>query len=454
MATLMQFWQQEKDTHTAAQTAAQSDLSTAQQSLVDVKAQLQKDAADLDKKNSDIAVNRAKLATSSVPSEVTALTATIRDQFIDQHRLQGAILDDQDDLAWAQAEVGRATAAVARASAKLADAAAQLKAATDADATRQTLKTKLGAPPFSTLQADATAFAGTQAATDAQAEIDATFPADLQKIAVKRYKTRTGRAAQLRQSVIDAESALGDELAAKDGLSGETAKAALAFRRAEANLRDFVATAKQRYDRAVAVFSDLQAIKNGTKTPPLLSDQEKLDVAVSADRTTAEGNLEAVDGKLNDLYTARNALDTQILTQIGTDVDTVSTDPTVQAKRAAVTGAITALKTEKDTAVTNGDKKKVDEWEIVVRDETWRALVDYLDAKAALDELSATNPATFGTAIVGAEDAYATALAKANKAQRQADALADVVAVRGKRLDASTTAFPTRVLSATRGDSF
>jgi hypothetical protein len=119
-----------------------------------------------------------------------------------------------------------------------------------------------------------------------------------------------------------------------------------------------------------------------------------------------------------------------------------------------VTGAITALKTEKDTTVTNGDKKKVDEWEIVVRDETWRALVDYLDAKAALDELSATNPATFGTAIVGAEDAYATALAKANKAQRQADALADVVAVRGKRLDASTTAFPTRVLSATRGDSF
>src|SRR5689334_18023422 len=127
MATLMQFWQQEKDTHKAAQTAAQSDLSTAQQSLVDVKAQLQKDAGDLDKLNSAIAVNRAKLATSSVPSEVTALTATIRDQFIDQHRLQGAILDDQDDLAWAQAEVGRATAAVARASAKLADADAQLK---------------------------------------------------------------------------------------------------------------------------------------------------------------------------------------------------------------------------------------------------------------------------------------------------------------------------------------
>lgn len=454
MATLVQFWQQERDTHKAALAAAQGDLAAAQQALVAAKANLQADAAALDKLNSDIATNRAKLASSSVPSEVTALNAAIRDQLIERRRLQGAALDDQDALAWAQADVDSATSSVGRANSKLADAEARFKAATDADAQRQAIKTKLGAAPFDTLKADAAAFAGGQQVTDAKAEIDATFPADLQKIALMRYKTRTARAAQLQKGVADAEDAFADAIATKDGLSGDAAKAAIAFRRADQDLRNFATTAKQRYDRAVAVMSDLQAMKNGTKTPDLLTVQEKADVAGSAARTTAEGNVEPIDGKLNDLYTARTALDTQIVTQIDTDVDALATDPTVQAKRAAVTGAIGALKTAQDTAVTNGDKKVVDEWEAVVQDPTWRALVDYYDAKATLDELSGIDPSTLGPAVDGAEGTYVTALTKANKAQRQADALSDVVTLRAKRLDASTTALCSRLLSAVRGDSF
>ena len=135
MATLVQFWQQERDTHKAALAAAQGDLAAAQQALVAAKANLQADAAALDKLNSDIATNRAKLASSSVPSEVTALNAAIRDQLIERRRLQGAALDDQDALAWAQADVDSATSSVGRANSKLADAEARFKAATDADAT-------------------------------------------------------------------------------------------------------------------------------------------------------------------------------------------------------------------------------------------------------------------------------------------------------------------------------
>jgi hypothetical protein len=104
--------------------------------------------------------------------------------------------------------------------------------------------------------------------------------------------------------------------------------------------------------------------------------------------------------------------------------------------------------------VTNGDKKTVDEWEAIVQDSTWRVLVDYYDAKAILDELSATDPAGLGPALDTAEGAYVTALGKANKAQRQSDALSDVVAARGKRLEAAATALSSRLLSAVRGDSF
>src|SRR6185503_10650421 len=94
--TLVQFWQQERDIHETAQTAAQTDLSLAQSALVLAKAALEADVAELNTLVMDIASNRAKLTTTSVPSEVTALNATIRDQLIEQRELQGAILDGQD----------------------------------------------------------------------------------------------------------------------------------------------------------------------------------------------------------------------------------------------------------------------------------------------------------------------------------------------------------------------
>jgi hypothetical protein len=454
MATLAQFWQQERDTHKAALAATQSGLATAQQDLVDAKTALQVAAAGADKLKTDIAANRAKLAATPVPSEVTALNAMIRDQIIAQRGLQATILDQQDAVASAQADADGAAVALARATSSLANAEARLAAATGADAKRQALKTKLSAAPFDTMKAEATAFAGGQVVTDAKSEIDATFPADLQKIVFKRYATRTKRVVQVRKTLTDAEDALGTALAAKDGLSGDAAKKAVDFRRADQALRDFATSAKQRYDRAVAIMNDLQAIKNGTKTPDLLTAQEKLDIAVSAERTAAEGKAEGIDTKLNDLYTARNALDTQIVTQIDTDVDKLSTDPTLQTKRADVTGAIGTLKTAQDAVVTSGDREVLDLWEVVVQDPTWRALIDYLEAKATLDDLSATTPASFGTALDTAEDAYATALAKVMKAQRQTDSLADVVGVLGKRLDASSNTLPNRVLSAVRGDSF
>jgi len=452
--TLVQFWQQERDIHEAAQTAAQNDLSAAQLALVGAKASLDANVAALNKLGADIAANRAKLAATSVPSEVTALNAAIRDQIIQQRTLQGTIMDDQDTVGWAQTDADGAAAALARATANLADVEARLTAAKDANKQRQLLKAQLTLAPFDTLQADANTFSGGTEATDAKAEIDANFPAALQTIAGKRYATRTARAKQLGKALADAEVALGAALATNDGLSGDAAKKEVDFRHAEQALRDYATNAKQRYDRAVNTLKDLQATKNGTKKPDLLTTQEKADVAVNGARTTAEGNAEAIDTSRTALYTARNDLDTQIVTQIDTDVDKLSTDATVKAKRDAVATAIGALKTAQTGLVTSGDKKVLDEWEVVVQDSAWRALIDYLDATATLDELKATAPASFGTALDTAEDAYATALGKANKAQRQADSLADVIAVRAKRVDASAASLTGRLLSAVRGDSF
>lgn len=89
-----------------------------------------------------------------------------------------------------------------------------------------------------------------------------------------------------------------------------------------------------------------------------------------------------------------------------------------------------------------------------MQDPAWRALIDYIDATAALTDLKTTVPATLATALDTAENVYATALAAAAKAERQADALTDVLSQRVERVDASSAALPGRLLSAVRGDSF
>ncbi len=452
--TLVQYWQQERDIHEAAQTAAQNDLAMSQAALVAAKTSLDTRVAALEKLSTDIATNRGKLATTSVPSQVTALNNTIRDQIVQHRTMQGAILDDQDTIASAQSDTDAATSVLKRTTTRVAASSAALTAATEASKKRQLLKSQLAAPPFDTMQADATALEASAAATDAKAQIDANFPAPLQAIAFKRYATRAARAAQIRQTVSDAEAALGTALSTNTGLAGDAAKKATDFRHAEQALNDYGTRAKMRYDHAVAVLTDLQAIKLGTRSPDLLSVQEKLDVAPSVARTAAETNAEPLDADRKDVYTARNDLDVQTLTQIGADVDKLATDPAMKAKRDAIVAKAASLKTAQDALVTSGERKTLDEWQVVVQDAAWRALIDYYETAAALTELKATAPATLAAALDTAEDAYAVALGAAAKAQRQSDALGDVVTLRAARADASAASLSGRLLSAVRGDSF
>jgi hypothetical protein len=452
--TLVQFWTAERDTHKLAQSGAQGDLTAAQAALGTAKAALDTDTKALGKISDAIAADRKALAVASVPSDVTALNTKIRDEIIKQRSLQGMVLDDQDAIAAAQATCDGAAAALARVSAKVAAAEARLAAAKDAAAKRKTLADQLAVPPFTTLKADATAFAASAVATDAKAEIDATFPAPLQAIATQRRKTRAEHLASLQKSVEDAEDALGSTQAAADGLTGEAAEKGIEFRRADDALRAFVTTAKLRYDRAVTLLTNLQALKKGTTAPDLLSAQEKSDVAASTARTTAETNALPLDAKRAAIYTAEDALDAAVLAQISTDVDALRTDAALAAKRGAPSTAAAALTAAQTAFAATPDKKTLDEWEAVVRDPVWSTLIDYLEAQATLDYLKATSPADFGTTLATAEDAYAVALAAATKAQRAEDALADEITLRSARVDAATASLPGRMLSAVRGDSF
>jgi len=460
--TVMQHWQQERDLYEQAQTAAQNDLTGAQIALAAAKTKLTADLKTLGDVGAKIQEARAKLATTTIPADVVALTTKIRDMIIQQRAAQGTVLDDQDAVDWSQADADAATAVLARATARLADAEAKLTAAKESNRQRQAMRAALFLPPFDTLRADATTLGGTTK-TNATATMNANFPADLMKIAGLRLARRRAFLGDRRDAIDLAETALGSVAKTDAGKDGAAVQAGVAFRQAERNLKAYVATAKQRFDKAAGTLGALEAIKLDPKNnPDVLSDAQKADVSdagQAAARTTAEGNAEPIDTDRGAVEKALNELDAQIITAIQTDVDTLSTDATVAAKRAALVGAAGTLKTDQSTFVA-GDKATLDAWEAIVPDPAWQTVTDYFAALAAVDELKATkiHPATDNDSLIkildAAEKTYGDALAAAAKARRRADYLADQVTLRQARLDASTTAYSARVLSAVRGDSF
>jgi hypothetical protein len=327
---------------------------------------------------------------------------------------------------------------------------------TTEDAQRQALKQAIAAAPLSTMKADATAFLGSATATNATTRLGKNFPAKIVTVAGKRHDSRSNRLASLQTVLENAQDALGTELATDGGLQGAATQKQIGFQRAQSVLSQYVATAANRFARAQAVTKMLEAIEldvTGT-VPDVLSDAEKTQLtALSAAGAAAEPTAESIDADLNAVFAAQDALDAQILTQIDTDVDKLSTDPTVAAKRGAITTAATAYK----TAITNfaaANKGDLDQWEAVIPDAGWRVLLDYEEALAALTDLSAADPVALAAAMDAAENAYTTALAAAAVAQRRTDYIGDAIGRGQERLASAQAAIANRLPSAIRGDSY
>lgn len=454
--TLLQFWQQQLVIYQAEQKAAQDDLASQQTALQKASAKLATDQKSLDKIGSDISAARAQLAVTTVPADANALIAKITQMIITQRGLQGTVLDDKDKVAEAQASLDSAAATVARATMKVATTQATIATATADASKRDMYKAAIAAAPLSTLKADSTAFLGSATVTHATTRMGKNFPDKLLAIAAKRHDTRVNQLKALITDLTNSYDALATDEGTDGGLSGVAAQKQVAFQRAQDALADYVATAANRYTKAKAVMAALEAIEldvTGT-VPDVLTDAEKAQLtALTAAGAAAEATAETLDTDLNGVFTADAALQAQILTSIAADVDTLSTDPNIAAKRTAIGTAWTTFNNAL-SAFAAADKKDLDQWEAVVPDDAWKALLDYEDALATLNELSTADPAALGTALDTAQTAYVTALGNAAIAQRRLDYLGDAIAIRQQRVDAAQAAISARLLSAVRGDSY
>ncbi len=454
--TLLQYWQQQLAVYQAEQAAAQSDLAAAQAQLAAANASVDTDQRALAGTTAAIAADRARLATTTVPADAQALVTAITTLIIQQRAQQGTLLDDQDAAAAAQAAADTAGATLARASARIASVQSTLTAVQADDARRTAYRNTVDAAPLKTMKTDAAAYRSSATVTNAATRIGKDFPAEILAIAKKRYDSRANRLPSLKTLVQHAQDALAAGNAADAGLAGAASEKGTLFTRAQEAVALYVATAASRYTKAQAVMSRLEAIElDATGTvPDVLTDAEKAQLtALSGAGAAAEPTAETLDGDLNGIFTAEDALAAEVLNAIASDVDTLGTNAQVAAKRTAVDTAKTAF-TSAVAAFAGANKKDLDQWEAVIPDAAWAVLLDYEEATAALNDLAGTDPAALVSTMDTAEGDYTTALAAAAVSSRRADFRGDAIAYQQRLLDAAQAAVASRLPSAIRGDSY
>lgn len=456
ITTLKEFWQAEKDAATNLAKDARRDLAAAQVALAAAKAALAARTAAMKKKEDEIAAKRALLATTTVPAEAAALLAKIRDLIVEHRRLQGAVLDDGDDVRFAEEAADEAGRIAARADATLADASAALAEAEADEKKRTTLKTALGAAPLSTLKASATALLAGAKATDAATQVAANFPQHLREAAEKRHERRAKRPTELGTLGANLETALATEVDTNGGLDGKAEKARLAFERADAVARAYQGAAKVRYDKADTLLTRLKAVHDGGSGAPadILTAAEKAAIAATADRdTAADDAATALDAAIAAVDDAEDAVAAELLAQVAADVDQLhKTGGALALKKAALAQKKLDLAAAR-AAFDAAKRKTLDEWEAVAPDGAWKVLTDYFDGLLALDELSTGDSGSdLATKLTNAEKDYAEALANAAKARRRREAYADARSTGALRGANAVAKLPERLLSETRGD--
>jgi hypothetical protein len=255
------------------------------------------------------------------------------------------------------------------------------------------------------------------------------------------------------------------EAAAQDDADGAAALEILAAGEAAAKAAAVGASqadkdaAKQAADDAAAAQGAAVQVAAEKTLADGTAAQSAQDAQTAIDGAVSNPNAWIIGICLDAAFKAQYDLDAQILTQINTDVDQLSTAPALATKRAAITTATTTYTTAISTfaAAASPDPKKadLDQWEVVIPDSAWKVLLDFEEGLAALNELSTADSASdLATAMSDKETAYTDALAAAELAQRKADALGDAIALRAKRLADAQAALANRLPSAIRGDSY
>ncbi len=449
---------------------AADDLQKAQAAQADIAAalaQAQADAVqgqkDLDTANADLktlneaaAAIRRQIAQTTVAAEGDQLFADLEAKNVE-------IRAKQSDIATLQEGLTDARSRVAAGNTDAALAAARVKAATQAkdDADKRTdadttLKNAATSAPLSDLPTGSDV--GQDPAKSAMEGARDRLQDDLPQELLDRAHARREQA----RARLDAVTAQADDAAARRadvaepaGQAGASAKAALAFDHAEAELAVFVNGGPARRDRAFALLAGVAA-----STPMSNAEKQRLaalrDAAAALEDGNTHENAFVLGGKVIDAQAqvdekqdaiAKARLDAQAADPSANP----DNDPTVQTLTGELPALVQAL-TQAQQAVTDDMKKALAALDAAVPDATWELIDDYEEALVLLAAIHGVNPGQLSQTLRNAETAYSQAL----RAELTTD---DSIASFDRRARESSDragAFAplrsARLLQATRGD--
>lgn len=456
----------EKNTYAAAIEVAQTDLRAAQGELRPAAQGAPPSKADaltsaqqqLKQKEDEIARKRHKLVTTTVPSQANQLVEEITAATIELSALQAAVLDAKAEVDRQSAAAAFAQARLGRATARLAEAERALAAANAASVARATLTAAIAGPLAGISQA-ATDLLASATFTSANDKLGGTqFPEALRELAQARYELWKGRLELSRARVDAAATALSSYADAQDGLAGDVTKARIEHQRAEAAVRWFAATARERFDRAQ------KAIERLGQGDALLTGREQsdaLDASVLAAREAAQAKevalveaqeqLDAADAAVEDARTVARAASP------GADAATIDAVAAVQAQLTA-RGPLAQAVADAQNDYSGAERATLRQWQAIVPPEAWKKVLNFLEARAQLTALAATNidptnSSSLQRKLSAAEGVYGDALAALAARDRTIAFYEDSAARTLALLEAARAEETGRLLSAVRGDA-
>jgi hypothetical protein len=462
--------------------------------------------AELEKKATAI---RQQLSGIETPADGAALLDALEQTIIRQRFELAKILRLQTELLKAQAEAALAQSELTAAGTRLSSAETELKQAVQSGKQREGRVKALDTLPLSKLNASADLALNSKPFTDAQERINADIPASLLARARERRVAEVARLASRSARRRAAEEALRAEVR-KGSLAGQASEQWALLRGLETSARDFISTAKGRFDQAQATFRDVA----DPARSPLTAEQSKRinDAGLKAERETAATQEKALDAKLIEWQDKEEAVAALVLKAKAENKDpdkeqavrdarqealdalkafttaddawraeartltaarkeaaarqaaltratekavnakkNPATDPDVVQAKSDLAAAVQALKTAQDAYKLSGHGI-LHAWEAAVPDAVWRLFEEYEEAQGALVTLKNSDPTKLKTDLQKAEEDYI-------KAQLAADASANVQALlaaeqseRAALEESTLKAAPARLFSALRGD--
>jgi chromosome segregation ATPase len=398
-----------------------------------------------------IAQLRKKLSEIPTPADGDLLLAQLEQAIIDSRAKRAEITSAKSALAAAQARESAASADVSAFTAQLAEIDAFLAKAEPASTERDKLVTALEGP-LSSINADAAkAIDETKPAganfKKAKKRIEDDLPKPLLDRALKRREAAASRIAYTTTARQAAEDAARKENDKNGGLGAGATSAWLTLTRAEATARDFVTSARSRFDQANTT---LARVADPTVTPLTAEQAARLNAAdpLKTNRKNAADEEKAVAALRQTLEAKQKDLDEAIVA--------AKADPADAAKQAAVgtaEGKVTAAKQDldaADTAYRGGNAVIMNAWEAAAPDATWRLLHDYAEAVDTLKNMA--DPAQLSKDVKDAENNFVAAQLLADETANVLVDLRTELALRAAREEGAQQNSAASLFGALRGD--